>query len=283
MSTPQTHDHLSRDLSLGLTLAMFLALALTTSSLLGCTSSDDDDDSAVHKLEQDLETQLALSSAPAHVRAEAGVYLHDPAVGLVESKKSQNGYNCFVGRTDIQAMALGNVAYREDLLIPVCFDAVGSEHILPMWLHAEAERAKGTTAADLFDSLGSLASAAPRAGIAPMLSPLMRTFVGPGQVGNMNYPHYMYYAPGLTNEDISAIPFGPVHTWVDNAGGFGGKHAYFIQPMGVAEKAAINAEHADLLQKLCDSREDGAFCLDMTAINAGIRADLEATMASLGQ
>ena len=278
MRTLQNKNHSSRILSLG------LGLLLATSSLIGCASDDDDSNTtAVHKLEPDLETQLALSSAPAHVRADAGVYLHDATAGLVEATQSKNGYNCFVARTDIQAMSLGNVEYREDILIPICFDAVGSEHILPMWLHAEAERAKGTPAAEMFAGLDSLANAAPRAGVAPMLSPFMRTFVGPGQVGNMNYPHYMYYAPGITNEDISAIPFGPVHTWVDNAAGFGGKQAYFIQPMGVVEKAAINAEHAELLQKLCASREDGAFCLDMDTINAGIRQQLEASMAALGQ
>ena len=150
-----------------------------------------------------------------------------------------------------------------------------------MWIFAEAERASGVTATDLNAALQTRAAAAPRAGVAPMLSPFMRTFTGPGTVGNMNYPHYMYYAPGLTNEAIAAVPFSPVHAWIDNGQAFEGKNAYIIQPMGAVERAAINMEHKDLLDDLCASRADGAFCLDMTAVNGQLREQLQATLTAL--
>lgn len=281
-SAPSTRTNASNRRHRAATLAPVAGI-LAALLITGCSSdnSDSDEPVVVSKLEQDVETRLALSAGPAHIRDQAGVYLHNPATGLEESKESQNGYNCFVGRTDIQAMQLGNVEYRDDILIPICFDATGSESIMPIWLHAESERAAGATAAELNESVKSVAAAAPRAGVAPMLSPILRTFTGPGTVGNINYPHYMYYAPGVTNDDIAAVPFSPTHAWIDNGQAFEGKNAYIIQAVGTSERAAINMEHKDLLEDLCAERTDGAFCMDMTTINSDLRAQLQATLTAL--
>ena len=39
-----------------------------------------------------------------------------------------------------------------------------------------------------------------------MLSPVMRTWLPDGTVRTMSVPHVMFYAPGVTDEDIGALP-----------------------------------------------------------------------------
>ena len=239
-----------------------------------------DAQTAPPKLAADLEIELALSAAPPHLRAKAGVYLYDPAVGLVESRPSENDYTCFVARTDIQELP-AHVEYRDDLLIPICFDRIGSQHIAPAWFHAEAQRAQGVSAADLVEDLKGRVVAAPRPGVSPMISPILRTYAPGGDVTNLNLPHYMYYAPSAGSEDVGGIPFSPTHPFIANHGVYGAKQAFMIQLVGVAEKAAINAEYADMLQRLCDVRADRAYCMDLIAINAGLRDQLASTVQTI--
>ena len=116
-----------------------------------------------------------------------------------------------------------------------------------------------------------------------MISPILRTYGPDGEVGNLNLPHYMYYAPSIGNEDLGGIFFSPTHPFPDNHRVYGGKQAYIVQSLGVAEKAAINAEYRDMLQKLCDARTDRAYCMDFDSINSGLRDQLSGALQSLSQ
>jgi hypothetical protein len=87
---------------------------------------------------------------------------------------------------------------------------------------------------------------APSPGISYMLAPIMRTYAGePGDstVITMSGPHYMFYAPYLTNEDIGNIPSsyhgGPIVINHSSSvmGERKGPHGYIIMPVGLSEKA----------------------------------------------
>jgi hypothetical protein len=92
--------------------------------------------------------------------------------------------------------------------------------------------------------------AAGRAGVSYMLSPVLRTYERPeasDRVSTVNYPHVMYYAPNVSNEDIGggnpggAVPFVILQ----------GHHGYMIQALGLTERAAIHKEYQDMLARLC--------------------------------
>jgi hypothetical protein len=97
-----------------------------------------------------------------------------------------------------------------------------------------------------------------RAGISYMLSPILRTYEHPEEsdrVGTINYPHVMYYAPDVSDEDIGAGKMGGMEPFVI----LHGHHGYMIQPFGVTERSAINKEYADMLSRLCKIKD--VWCL----------------------
>ena len=96
-----------------------------------------------------------------------------------------------------------------------------------------------------------------RAGVSYMLSPVMRNYVSPDKndtVMTMNIPHYMFYAPNVSNEDIGGL-FGGAHPFIL----FEGPHGYIIQFAGLTEKAVINKEYEEMIARLCEFKK--AFCL----------------------
>jgi hypothetical protein len=75
-------------------------------------------------------------------------------------------------------------------------------------------------------------------------------------IATMNMPHYMFYAPNLSSADFGGgRTFGP-YPYLANPG----PHAYMILHVGVAERAEISREHADLLREICAYR--AIYCLD---------------------
>ena len=97
-----------------------------------------------------------------------------------------------------------------------------------------------------------------RAGISYMLSPVLRTYFNPEEsdrVGTYNFPHVMYYAPGVSSEDIGAGKLDGMYPFVIMPG----HHGYMIQPLGLTERAAINKEYEEMLGKLCKINE--VWCL----------------------
>jgi hypothetical protein len=209
-------------------------------------------------LPEDLEVALALSAAPAHWRAGATVHVLDPASGYRIAREGDSGTACLVGRTNWR-----RGVYRDDLLAPMCFDAAGVDAILPVRLELEALRAQGLSAEALRDTIAANYEsgkyrAPARAGYAPMLSPIL--IAHPANAPEprlLNYPHLMFYAPGVTMEDIGGRRFAdPVYPWVLAPG----LHGFIIQAVGAAEKAAINAGHKSLTDALCEIRE--LWCLE---------------------
>jgi hypothetical protein len=97
-----------------------------------------------------------------------------------------------------------------------------------------------------------------RVGISYMLSPILRTYFNPEEsdgVITINYPHVMYYAPNVSNEDIGGGPLAGMYPFVIMQG----PHGYFIQAVGLTERAAINKEYEDMLARVCKIKE--VWCL----------------------
>lgn len=161
----------------------------------------------------DQELQLALSAAPEHLKAGAGVYRLGSS-GFDRVRQSTNGYNCMVARGPSMTSA------------PLCFDREGSETTLKQELLRGTLIRQGKSEADI-EALVSEAYKrgdliAPRkAGIAYMLSTQFHQMNQ--KTGNMECvfpPHVMIYAPYLKNTDVgSEKSFGSTEVpWVHNEG-----------------------------------------------------------------
>ena len=91
-----------------------------------------------------LESQFALSAAPPGLRDEATVYLLDPGKGYYISRQGSSGVTCVVERT---AWELAD--FRNDIYIPLCYDAAGTKTYLKAIMDAAALRAQGMSPAAL--------------------------------------------------------------------------------------------------------------------------------------
>jgi hypothetical protein len=217
------------------------------------------DDAPLTPLPRDLEVKLALSSVPPHLRADAATFVLDPKQGYVADRQGTNGFTCFVERTDYV-----RAQYRDDLLVPICFDPEGTRTIEPVSFDVARFRAEGKLSAQELKNFivrrfadGVYRSPA-RPGISYMIAPVMRLYMGPESkdIATMNMPHYMFYAPNLSTADFGGgKTFGP-YPYLANPG----PHAYMILHVGSAEKAEINREHRDLLKEVCAYR--AIYCLD---------------------
>ncbi|MGE0353089.1 MAG: hypothetical protein AB7I33_00670 [Gemmatimonadales bacterium] len=144
------------------------------------------------------EMELALSAAPEHLRAGAGVYVLE-ASGYVRARESSNGFTCIVNRDSPRSIK------------PTCYDAEGTATILPKVVRVGAMLMQGRSAAEI-DSMvvrgfrDGTFIAPRRPGVAYMLSDRIRNEnTATGQVSGFP-PHVMFYAPNLTNKDIGATP-----------------------------------------------------------------------------
>ena len=207
----------------------------------------------LEKMPIDLETDFALSSMPQHVRAGATVYLLDPEKGYYIGKHGTNGFICFVMRTDWE-----HGEFRNDIATPISYDAEGAKTIWPTFADVEGMRASGKfTAQQIKDIMTERLSkgyykAPARPGISYMVAPIMRAYDGSSSnVVTMELPHYMFYAPYISEADIG----GNSHDGGPMILGDGkGPHGYIIIPAGVMEKAKILEENKELLKRLTDYR-----------------------------
>jgi hypothetical protein len=211
----------------------------------------------LEKMPVDLERDYALSALPPHLRKGATLYLLDPAKGYYLAQKGTNGFVCFVERTNWE---WGQ--FRNDLTMPISFDAEGFSKIFPVDRDVAAMRASGKfTAKQVKDSVMArvkkgIYKAPSRPGVSYMLEPVMRGY--PGMPGNnnlmtMSMPHYMFYAPYMDNADIGGgNDNGPFVNNPDNIvfGDKKGPYGYIILPAGEAEAAKIVKASSDLLKRL---------------------------------
>lgn len=208
----------------------------------------------LEKMPEALEIRFALSAAPPHLRDNATVYFLDPAKGYVMARHGTNGASCIVVRSDWQ---WSSPPFRDDVYWPVCYDSEGSKTLLQDYLYAAELRARGMDAGQVHELVikrfGTTAAPNPsRTGVAYMIAPIMRGYTAaPGPV-TMNMPHYMFYAPGVKDEDVGGHGFDKQYPFV--LGMSSGRDDYIILLVGEAEKSKILEDSKQLLDDLCSYR-----------------------------
>ena len=211
----------------------------------------------IDPLPRDLEIQLALSALPPNLRDDATVYVLDPAKGFEIARKGRGRFHTLVARTgdDTFRGSWPFTAYRDDILYPVSFNEEGARTHMRVFLDAARMQATGVAPDRLKKTIqerfkSGFYEAPKKAGVSYMLAPIQRTYVNPevnGDVETISYPHVMYFAPGISNEDIGGE--------LDGAGPFvimPGHHGLMIHPRGELEAKAIVEQHARLLARLCE-------------------------------
>lgn len=214
---------------------------------------------AIERMPAGLETRFALSAAPPALRDQATVHLLDPARGYRLSKQGASGVTCLVARTQWEL-----ADFRDDIYVPLCYDAAGTRTYLQVIMDAAALRSQGMSPAALKAEIaGRYADKTyripDRPGLSYMVSPIMRTLGPPDmQVHTMPMPHLMFYAPAVSNADIGAMPdlgnySSLLNPFIDKQGI--AEQSYMIQLIGETEKAAIMADEKSLIDDLCAYRD----------------------------
>jgi len=250
------------------TIAVILGLLFSLTASTGNTQTRAVTNS-IEPLPRDLEIQLALSALPSRLRDDATVYVLNPAKGFEVARKGTNGFHAFVARTgdDTFKGSWPLTEYRSDILYPISFDQAGSKAQMRVFFDAAEMQAKGTPPGELKRIIqdrykAGFYKAPERAGVAYMLSPVLRTYIGPEEsdrVTTINFPHVMYYAPDISHEDIGGGKPGGMDPFVI----LQGHHGYMIQPLGVTERAAVNREYTEMLARLCNIKD--VWCLPRVA------------------
>lgn len=247
-------------------LAPISALATFCLGIMAAATSGEASDKTLTPMPAALETAYALSAAPPQLRDKATVYLLDPSKGYTLSKEGTSGVTCIVQRTSWE-----HVELRDDIYIPLCYDAIGTKTYLKYIMDVAALRAEGLSAvaikAEVEKRYANGTYKVPdKAGVSYMVAPLMRT-VGPPDMKfqTMPMPHLMFYAPFITNDDLGAAPdladrASLLNPFIDKQGN--GEQSYIIQMLGEAEKAQILTDETALVDALC--AHDKILCLDHT-------------------
>lgn len=164
-------------------------------------------------LDAEREIALAKSAGLSPWNEEATIYVLGPT-GYSKAKEGTNGFTCMVGRS------------APGTRWPVCFDAVGSETILPRYLREAELRQSGMTAEDVRNDtarrfLSGEYRAPSRTGIAYMLS--KDTIASQGKNLILVPPHLMIYAPNVRRAEIGAVnghPQSPLALFEGDPHGF---------------------------------------------------------------
>jgi len=187
-------------------------------------------------LPRDVEIELALSAAPAHLREGAAVWVFD-STGYVKTRDGRNAFSCIVSR-------------RGGDLFPVCWDAEGASALMPIDIQDGAMRAGGAANGEIERTIAAgfkdgRYRAPAKAGVAYMLSPLRYKIDENGGVTRSNpNPHVMFYGPGLTDADVGGVR-GSV-LFMNKVGPDG----MIIVPVGQKEREAILAESRPLTERV---------------------------------
>jgi len=146
-------------------------------------------------LDRDREVALERSAGLPPWNEEATIYVLGRE-GYFKAKVGTNGFSCMVGRSD------------PGTRWPVCFDAVGSETILPRYIREAELRIQGKTEEEVRQDtarrfLSGEYRAPSRTGISYMLSKEAITSNGTELI--LAPPHLMIYAPNVRSEEIGAV------------------------------------------------------------------------------
>jgi hypothetical protein len=246
-----------------------IALTTITLGLLGPSERQSHAAVALDQMPATLETRFALSALPPGLRDQATVYLLDPAKGYRLTRQGTNGLACLVERT---VWEWAELQLRDDIYIPLCYDAAGAKAHLRVMIDVAELRAKGMSAEAIKSEVerryrSKIYSAPTRPGLSYMIAPLFRALGPPDmKMHTMAMPHVMFYAPGVTNEDIGARPSFSDHAslqypFIDRQGN--AEQSYMIQMVGQSETARILADEKALLADLCAYRD--VLCLPESA------------------
>lgn len=235
--------------------SLFLVFGLAFSSVTLAR----DTGTKLDRMPADLETRFALSALPKALRGDATVHLLDPENGYELAREGTSGITCIVQRT-----AWEMADYRNDIYIPLCYDAVGTGTFLKVIMDAARLRAEGLGPEKLYAKIESgfrdgTYVVPEKAGVSYMVAPLQRTVAPPDmEVHTVSMPHYMPYAPFVTNEDIGAAPSlddpsSLYRPFIDRQGI--DEQSYLIHLVGQKERNQILADEQELLADLCAYRD----------------------------
>lgn len=226
-----------------------------TKTDLATSAASSSTETTIEQMPAKLETQFALSALPRGLRDQATVYLLDPRKGYQLSRQGKSGVACLVERT-----AWEQSDFRNDIYVPLCYDAVGTKTFLKVIMDAAALRAQGMSPSAVKAEIenrykNKIYKVPERAGLSYMVAPVQRTWMLPdGQVHTGTMPHLMFYGPHMTNEDIGAVPNSSLHYPFTFKEGIA-EQTYMIQLIGEAEKAKIITDEKALLGELCAYRD----------------------------
>lgn len=119
-----------------------LVLAIITINFVGAgilVSPSQAAKTTIEQMPAKLETQFALSAVPPALRDQATVYLLDPGKGYQLARQGTSGVTCLVERTVWEW-----VDFRNDIYIPLCYDAVGTKAHLKVIMDTATLRAEGS-------------------------------------------------------------------------------------------------------------------------------------------
>ncbi|HEX7296857.1 MAG TPA: hypothetical protein VF251_13965 [Pyrinomonadaceae bacterium] len=180
-------------------LILILLASLANLQISAQTSQANPSSSVPILLPREQEIELALSAGPEHLRADATVYVFG-GKGYEKIRDGKNGFTCLVNRD-------GNQSGDNDLK-PTCWDPEGSATIVPVMLRVGELIALRKTAKEIAADIdagfkeGRFVSPQ-KSGIAYMLRGDVQYDPATKEIGKTLFPpHYMLYAPGVTNADI---------------------------------------------------------------------------------
>lgn len=187
------------------------------------------------------ETELALKAAPVHLRQDATVYVLGKS-GYTRVRTGSNGFNCMVNRDGLQN---GDTSVH-----PTCWDPEGSRTILPVMLRVGELMAQSKSAAEIKREIddgfaaGKFQSPS-KAGVAYMLAGDVKFDQKTGRLSSEEFPpHYMFYAPGVTNKDLGVTGEGMKQTpglpFVYSGYSGGSRTAYIIVRAQTTEAHKMN-------------------------------------------
>jgi hypothetical protein len=160
----------------------------------------------------------------------------------------------------VERTAWEQADFRNDICVPLCYDAEGTKTYLKVIMDVAALRIQGMSPvalkAEIENRYKNKTYKTPeRPGLSYMAAPIMRTWMNPDwMVHTMPVPRLMFYAPNLTNEDIGAVPNAD-HSFPFIFKEGIAEQSYIIHLVGEAEKAKIMAGEQALLDDLCAYRE----------------------------
>jgi hypothetical protein len=205
----------------------------------------------LERMPEPLEIRFALSAVPPHLRDSATTYVLDPASGYVLHHRGTNGVSCVVVRSDWQ---WPDRPFRDDIFWAVCYDAEGSKTLLQDYVYAAELRARGMDVKQTHNEVtrrfkNSSYRNPSRSGVSYMIAPLMRGYTNAAEPVTMNMPHYMFYAPNVTDKDIGGQGFSQQYPFMLSMSP--GRDDVIIMLVGETEKARILSESKELLAQLC--------------------------------